>query len=47
MQRHSLHASAAKPAPAWTQPGLGYVPGNDFGISQDSSYGYVIVGGGQ
>lgn len=47
MQRTLLYALAAVPASAWTQPRFGYVPGNDFGVPQDPSYDYVIVGGGK
>ncbi|KAF2126306.1 GMC oxidoreductase [Dothidotthia symphoricarpi CBS 119687] len=46
MQRNLLYTLAATPALAWTQPRFGYVPGNDFGIPQNASYDYVIVGGG-
>jgi choline dehydrogenase len=47
MQRRFLHALAVAPALAWTQPRFGYVPGNDYGIPQNASYDYVIVGGGK
>ncbi|XPS76669.1 Choline dehydrogenase [Ascochyta lentis] len=46
MQRNLLYALAAVPASAWMQPRFGYVSGNDFGIPQNASYDYVIVGGG-
>jgi choline dehydrogenase len=47
MQRRFLHALAVTPALAWTQPRFGYVPGNDYGIPQNASYDYVIIGGGK
>jgi choline dehydrogenase len=46
MYRTLLHALVATPALAWTQPRFGYVPGNDYGVPQNASYDYVIVGGG-
>jgi hypothetical protein len=46
MQASLLYIIAATPALAWTQPRFGYVPGNDFGVPQNASYDYVIVGGG-
>jgi hypothetical protein len=47
MQRSFLYALVATPAFGWTQPRVGYVPGNDYGIPQNASYDYVVVGGGQ
>jgi choline dehydrogenase len=46
MYRTLLHALVATPALAWAQPRFGYVPGNDYGVPQNASYDYVIVGGG-
>lgn len=47
MQRNLLFALAATPVLAWNQPRFGYVPGNDFGVPQNASYDYVVVGGGE
>lgn len=47
MHQYLLYALAVTPALAWTQPRFGYVPGNDYGVPQNASYDYVIVGGGQ
>jgi hypothetical protein len=46
MQQYFLCALTVVPALAWTQPRFGYVPGDDFGVPQNASYDYVIVGGG-
>jgi hypothetical protein len=46
MHRTLLHTLAAIPALAWTQPRFGYVPGNNYGVPQNASYDYVVVGGG-
>jgi choline dehydrogenase len=47
MHRNLLYLLAATPTLAWTQPRFGYVPGNDYGVPQNASYDYVIVGGGK
>jgi hypothetical protein len=47
MRRNFIYSLAATPALAWTQPTFGYVPGNDFGVPQNASYDYVVVGGGE
>lgn len=56
MRFHSLNAFAIAPILARTQscssnktaahPRFGYVPGNDFGIPENATYDYVVVGGG-
>lgn len=46
MFRHLLCTAIAAPALAWKQPRFGYVPGNNFGIPQNESYDYVVIGGG-
>lgn len=46
MQRSFLYALAISPALAWNQPRFGYVPGNEFGVPQNASFDYVVVGGG-
>jgi hypothetical protein len=47
MRRFLLYAFAAAPTSAWLQPRFGYVPGNDYGVPQNASYDYVVVGGGK
>ncbi|KAF2165044.1 GMC oxidoreductase [Zasmidium cellare ATCC 36951] len=41
-----LYSLAITPTLAWTQPRFGSVPGNNFGLPQNASYDYVVVGGG-
>jgi hypothetical protein len=47
MRGNFLYSLAVTPALAWKQPSFGYVPGNDFGVPQNASYDYVVVGGGE
>lgn len=46
MRRLIFIALAVPRALAWTHLRSGYVRGNDFGVPQNASYDYVIVGGG-
>ena len=46
MRRNILYTLAVVLTPTAAQPQFGYVPGNDFGVPQNASYDYVIIGGG-
>jgi choline dehydrogenase len=46
MYRDFLHALVDTLALAWTEPRFGCVPGNDFGVPQNASYDYAIIGEG-